>query len=591
MSATLVQPSTAAITSTAAVVGDDRCLVVEGAAVVAADGTRLLHEIDLTVRAGELVGIVGASGAGKSTLLALLAGDRRPTTGRVAVGGSAVHRLDPAARRDIGVVPQDDVLHDELPVGRLLTYAARLRLPPGDRGDAVDGAVQRALDRVELAAAADLIVGSLSGGQRKRVSIALELLTDPGVCVLDEPTSGLDPATASTIVRELRSLADDGAAIVLTSHHAADLTDCDRIVALAPGGRLVFDGPPHAAMAATGTLDLDAAHRALTATAADDTWPDLDGHDPTPVVAPAELPTPRSVTATGSRSRRNGPGRFRQWTTLTRRTVETILRNRLTLAIMAGSPAMVVAMFAVLFRPGVFDPESPSPTAAVMIAFWIAFGGFFFGLTYGLLQLCSEIPVIRRERRAGVGAGVQVAAKLAALTPFLLAIDVAMLVVLRWLDRLPAVGASTAVALGVTLALDAVAALALGLLASAAVTSPVQASLALPMLCFPAVLFSGAILPVPVMAPLGRAISAAMPDRWAFEAIGRDLGLRDLFAHGDSELGPALLDEYGSTWTLDHLTAWSVLAAFAVVFAVAAWVVLERRSGATGPAARRAASR
>jgi ABC-type multidrug transport system permease subunit len=173
-----------------------------------------------------------------------------------------------------------------------------------------------------------------------------------------------------------------------------------------------------------------------------------------------------------------------------------------------------------------------------------------------------------------------VVAKLTALTPFLLAIDVAMLAVLRWLERLPAVSAGTGVTLGVTLALDAIAALALGLLASAAVTSPVQASLAQPMLCFPAVLFSGAILPVPVMTPLGRGISAAMPDRWAFEAIGRDLGMRELFAHGDSELGPALLGEYGSTWSIDLMIAWSVLAAFAAVFTVAAWLVLARRSGA-----------
>jgi hypothetical protein len=133
----------------------------------------------------------------------------------------------------------------------------------------------------------------------------------------------------------------------------------------------------------------------------------------------------------------------------------------------------------------------------------VAFGGFFFGLTYGLLQICPEIPMMRRERRAGVSPGLQLLAKLTALTPVLIVIDLAMLAVLRWFDRLPALDGATTTRLAVTLALDAVAALALGLLASASVSTPAQASLALPMLCFPAVLFSGAVLPVPVMAGAG----------------------------------------------------------------------------------------
>jgi hypothetical protein len=190
--------------------------------------------------------------------------------------------------------------------------------------------------------------------------------------------------------------------------------------------------------------------------------------------------------------------------------------------------------------------------------------------------------MMRRERRAGVSPGLQLLAKLTALTPVLIVIDLAMLAVLRWFDRLPALDGATTTRLAVTLALDAVAALALGLLASASVSTPAQASLALPMLCFPAVLFSGAVLPVPVMAGAGRAISAAMSDRWAFEAVGRDLGLRELFATGSSPLGPVLLDEYGSTWTIGLGTVWLVLAGFTTLFSAAAWLVLVRRCGSGG---------
>jgi hypothetical protein len=262
---------------------------------------------------------------------------------------------------------------------------------------------------------------------------------------------------------------------------------------------------------------------------------------------------------------------------LTARTGETIARNRLTLAIMLGSPVMVVAMFAVLFRPGAFAPATLDPSSIVMIVFWIAFGGFFFGLTYGLLQVCTERAVLRREHHVGLHLGAYLAAKVLVLLPFLLAVDVVMLGVLRVLDRLPAAGVDTYLSLGVTLALDGAAALALGLLASALVTSPSQATLTLPMLCFPAVLFSGAILPVHVMAPVGAALSAAMPDRWAFEALGHDLALRELFAEGGSPLGPPLLAAYGDAGTAATTTYWALLAGFTAVLLAATWVALAVR--------------
>jgi hypothetical protein len=255
----------------------------------------------------------------------------------------------------------------------------------------------------------------------------------------------------------------------------------------------------------------------------------------------------------------------------------TLTRNRLTLAILLGSPVMVVAMFAILFRPGAFDFADPSPSAIAMIVFWVTFAAFFFGLTYGLLQICTEQAILRREQLVGQRLSAYVLSKVTVLLPFLLVVVVLMLAILRALDRLPAASATTYVTVGVTLALDAAAALMLGLLTSAAVGNPSQATLALPMLCFPAVLFSGAIVPVHVMAGAGAAISAVMPDRWAFEALGHDLGIRDLLAHGGSPLGPPLLQAYGDAGTQTTSVYWLYLAAFAVVFFAGAWITLVRK--------------
>jgi len=245
---------------------------------------------------------------------------------------------------------------------------------------------------------------------------------------------------------------------------------------------------------------------------------------------------------------------------------------------------MVLLMFLVLFRPGAFDPARPSPAATVMILFWVAFGGFFFGLTYGLLQICGEFGVLRRERFAGVGASSYVLAKVAVLLPLLALVDLLFLVVLRLLGRLPGTGDYGATF--VTLLLSSAAALGLGLLISAAVSEPSQATIALPMVCFPQVLFVGAILPVPTMAVVGKWLSYAMTNRWAFEALGHSLGVAGLWANGRSPLGPPLLASYGTTFTRPVTADWLILGGFTVVFLAATIAIVIRKTSVAGrPAA------
>ncbi|WP_344296179.1 ABC transporter permease [Streptomyces synnematoformans] len=262
---------------------------------------------------------------------------------------------------------------------------------------------------------------------------------------------------------------------------------------------------------------------------------------------------------------------------LTRRGTALMLHNRLSVAVLAGSPVMIVAMFAVLFRAGAFDPASPDPASTAMIMFWIAFGAFFFGLTYGLLQICTELPVVRREWLAGLRIGPYVAAKLTTMLPVLAVADALLLAVLRALDRLPAAGWGTYASLFASSVLASAAALALGLLASAAVSEPGQATLMLPLLCFPQVLFSGAFVPVPRMTAGGEAISWAMTNRWAFEALGSGVGLEALWRAGGSPQGQPLLASYGDSFGHPAGRGWVILAGFAVVFVALTWWVLVRK--------------
>ena len=524
----------------------------------------LLDHVSLTLAAGELVAIVGPSGAGKTTLLETIAGVAPATSGTVSFDGIDVHANAKTFRGVLGYVPQDDIIHAELPLERTLHYAARLRLPSSTGAGAIDDAVHGAIDAVGLTGQADVRVGMLSGGQRKRASIAVELLTDPHVFFLDEPTSGLDPITSAELIERLRRLADESATVVFTTHSVEDLDACDRIVFMMRGGRVGFVGTVDDALARFGVGSVPELYAHLAR-------PDTTPHVARPVGAGT-----RPALAPQDVVRRPVANALTQWAVLTRRTLETFVRNHLTLAILVGSPTLVVGMFAVLFRPGAFDFNDPSPSSMVMIGFWVVFAAFFFGLTYGLLQICTERSILRRERLVGLRPGAYVASKVTVLVPFLLLVIVAMLAVLRALDRLPSRPLSTYISMGTGLLLCSVAALGLGLLTSATVRTVAQATLALPMLCFPAVLFSGAILPVHLMAAPGAAFSVVIPSRWSFEAIGHDLGARRILANGGSRLGPPLLASYGDAGTWSTAAYWAMLAAFALVFLGATWVVVAR---------------
>jgi ABC-type multidrug transport system ATPase subunit len=534
-------------------------------------GRCVLHDVSLTVRRGELVGIVGGSGAGKTTLLHALAGVQRPDGGQVLFDGVELYPNLGAFRGVLGYVPQEDIIHAELPLERTLRYAAMLRLPePVSRSD-IDAAVARVLVALELEDRARVRVGDLSGGQRKRASIGVELLTEPHVFFLDEPTSGLDPATDAELLRVLRRLTDRGSTVVFTTHQVQDLAHCDRIVVLARDGYLAFVGTDEEAcryFEAGGTEEI---YVRLDCAATPAAWAERfashrhENGRRTAAPPAKQEPALRARPAAGFR---------RQWRALSMRTFETLVRSPLTLGILVGSPAMVVAMFAILFSPGAFDFVHPSPSAIAMIVFWITFAAFFFGITYGLLQICTESAIVRREHLVGQRPSAYVLSKLTVLLPFLLVVNTLMLGVLRALDRLPAAGTMTYLSLGITLVLESAAALTLGLLTSAALANPAQATLALPMVCFPAVLFSGGIVPVHVMASVGAAISAVVPVRWAFEALGHSLGVRHLLLHGGSPLGPPLVHAYGNAGEAATGVYWLYLGTFTAVFLVAAWATL-----------------
>jgi len=211
----------------------------------------ILQAVSLSIAPREFVAIVGGSGAGKSTLMRAISGSVRAAAGQVLVNGDDLYQHFDAYRALMGYVPQDDILHQTLQVDRALDYAARLRLSADSDASEIRQRVEQALGDVDMLPHRAKNVENLSGGQRKRVSIAAELLADPSLFFLDEPTSGLDPGLEKKMMHTLRHLADGGRTVVLVTHATENIALCDHVVFMA-GGRMVFFGPPAEALSFFG---------------------------------------------------------------------------------------------------------------------------------------------------------------------------------------------------------------------------------------------------------------------------------------------------------------------------------------------------
>ena len=213
---------------------------------------KILSNISLTVFPTEFVGLIGPSGSGKTTLMNVINGYVNPSKGQVLINSNNLHTNYDLFRGNIGFVPQDDIIHRELTVYQSLFYSAKLRLPIDTTEEEIKSRINDILLKLDLLKSKDVIIGSpektgISGGQRKRVNLAQELITQPSLLLLDEPTSGLDPRTDHDIMVLLRKLADDGRIIILTTHHISERNFklFDNLILLASGGKLAYFGPAY----------------------------------------------------------------------------------------------------------------------------------------------------------------------------------------------------------------------------------------------------------------------------------------------------------------------------------------------------------
>ncbi|MFN8073352.1 MAG: ATP-binding cassette domain-containing protein [Mycobacterium sp.] len=486
----------------------------------------LLDNISLTARPGTLTAVIGPSGAGKSTLARLIAGYTHPTSGTVSFEGHNIHADYASLRSRIGMVPQDDVVHGQLTVNQALMYAAELRLPPDTTKEDRQEVVAEVLSELEMTQHAETRVDKLSGGQRKRASVALELLTGPSLLILDEPTSGLDPALDRQVMTMLRQLADAGRVVLVVTHSLTYLDVCDQVLLLAPGGKTAFCGPPAQIGPAMGTTNWADIFSTVAGDpqGANDRFLALSGPQPAPPPAdePSDLGEPVHTSLR------------RQFSTIVRRQARLIVSDRAYFIFLALLPfIMGVLSLAVpgTVGFGVPDPMGGSPNEPGQILVFLNVGAVFMGTALTIRDLIGERPIFRREQAVGLSTTAYLLAKVCVYTLFAVLQSAIMVSIVVWGKGGPTKGAvalgNPSVELFVTIAATCVASANLGLLLSALAKSNEQIMPLLVVAIMSQLVFSGGMVPVTNRLVLDQ-LSWVTPARWGFAASASTVDLVNL---------------------------------------------------------------
>ncbi len=526
---------------------------------------KILQDVTLVINPREFVALVGGSGTGKSTLLKAMSGVTPATSGTVLVNGDNLYDHFNLYRNMIGYVPQDDIIHRGLQVQRALYYAARLRLPDATPEE-ITNRVEDVLTKMGLMAQAESQIRHLSGGQRKRVSIAAELLAEPWIFFLDEPTSGLDPGLEKVMMDTLRQLADEGRTIVLVTHATNNIIDnCDQIVFLMTGGKLTYYGPSEEVMNFFEVEDFSDIYTRLSQTftvedipnvppsikpylketiaktedkevSAGPLWAERFRRSPfyqtfivnrqTGEMARPKIEPARSITG-------HIGDQIKQFKVLSQRYFDIIRHDNISLIVLLAVMPLI-ALFLLLISNGAalvghssaqieafleVDGHYTIVNEAQTILFMMALAVTLLGIFAASYEIIRETTIYQRERAINLRISPYFLSKFGILTAFILFQCLLLLVILAFRVSYPASGVLmwTPMEFYITLALTALASIALGLCISAATSSQNSVIYLVLLVLFVQIVFSGAIFKLSVIT---EPLSYLTITRWSLEGLG-----------------------------------------------------------------------
>jgi ABC-type multidrug transport system ATPase subunit len=502
-------------------------------------GINLLQDISLSVRPREFVAVVGVSGAGKSTLLNALTGFRPASDGTVLVNGTDLYRYFDSFRTDIGYVPQDDIIHKELSAQAALDYAARLRLPDDTSRAEREQAVAEELETLGLMDRKDVPVGSLSGGQRKRVSIGVERLTRPGLFFLDEATSGLDPGTENQLMRLLRQLADQGQTILLITHATKNVMICDQVVFLASGGNLAYFGPPDQALKYFDVNDFDEIYEKLQDERSPQEWADRYRHssqyqecvvqrlrEKYGELLDVRMEAPAAQSAgsapSSARSKAKRPSAWRHLKVLTSRYLSIIRSDRTNLLLLLLIAPILGSMDLIAWPREIFDPIEGDASRVMVMLFLATIIPFLVGSLSSVREIVKEKAIYQRERTVNLRIIPYLSSKVVVGLFFALYHAAALLILKLIAVDFGHLGLESMALYFLLIVLAVMSGVMWGLLISAIAPREEQAMLLVIIVVVVQMVFSGGILALDQLGIAGEAIGYTTSSKWAFEALVDD---------------------------------------------------------------------
>ncbi|MBB3081634.1 ABC transporter ATP-binding protein/permease [Streptomyces violarus] len=543
-------------------------------------GKQILKDVSFGVPEKSLIAVIGPSGSGKSTLLKALTGYRPADQGEVLYDNRNLYKQFAELRQRIGLVPQDDILHKELTVKKALKYAAKLRFPADTTAGEREARIDEVLRELKLDIHKEKKVTSLSGGQRKRVSVALELLTKPSLIFLDEPTSGLDPGMDRDVMQLLRGLADDGRTVLVVTHSVAELAICDKLLVMAPGGSVAYFGPPEEALnffgydtwadvfsAFENYRDYDWAGRWKGSQHYQMYAADIDA------VAPQSVQVPPMQAMKPPKPQ----GWMSQFVTLVRRYVSVIVSDKGFLALMVILPAVLGAVSLLIdadrgLLPNPANPQTgriiPNGTATTVLLI-LAVGACFAGAANSVRELIKERVIYERERATGLSRSAYLMSKVFVLG-MITVLQGLLVGVIGFSSReIPeeglVFGSATLVELSVPIMALGFTSMMFGLIISSLVKTAEKTMPLLVMFAIIQVVFTGCLFTLHGSVGVNQ-FSFLMPSRWAVAASGATLDFNKISPPETAGDTDPLWEHTVGAWAMDMgaLLAIGVLCGFFV---------------------------
>lgn len=500
------------------------------------DGEQALADLSFTASPGTVTAVVGLSEASTSALVDVLGGAIQPSGGTVDFDGHDVAADD--VRPHVGLVPHHDLLYPQLTLEQALHYAAELRLPPSTSAERRREGVRSVLDKMELSTLRTIKAGKLTVEQRKRASLAVELLTEPSLLVFDEPTIDLDSAAEQKMSETLRQLADEGRVVVVATTAPTNLDACDRVLVLTPTGIPVFAGAPSQIDTQLGSTDWAVILKRVRADpyGAHDAYLarqlDAPVADPEPLEA-VEHPAPPPL-----------PNLLRQSIIAARRQAWLMVADQRHLIFLTILPLVVGAIALLVPGDAGLGPASrygSSPDQAVEILAVLVVGAVLMGTALGIRDLFGEQRIFRREQAHGLSASAFLTGKVVVYSVTAIVQTAVITIVATVGTVAPTHGAvllghsklGASVELFIALAVTAIVSAMVALAFSLVATYSEQILLTAVLIVLISLVFAGALFPVSGRFPLEQ-LAGLVPSRWGFAAAASTVDV-----HGINPLAEA----------------------------------------------------